>query len=454
MSTTKSKLFRTKLSEAAAHESFMEVFDFYYQQLVKGETGQIAEADIQPVESLADAEKLTDDARKLGQASISETVIVKLNGGLGTGMGLRCAKSLLTVRDDLNFLDIIALQAKHDGIPLVLMNTQATEQESLDVLRKYEPVNSELPRSFLQHQEPKVKRDDLTPVSHVADQDLEWCPPGHGDIYLALVTSKTLKLLLDKGYRYAFVSNADNLGAVFDAAILGYMVERKCPFLMEVADRTRMDRKGGHLALRDGKFILREAAQCPAGDEGAFQNFTRHRFFNTNSLWLDLAALETKMRELQNNLKLPMIRNAKTVDPENPESTPVFQLETAMGAAIEVFDKAEAIRVPRTRFAPVKETNDLLLVRSDAYEITDGYRVVMKPGRTVKNITVRLDPRYYRFIKDFEARFPFGPPSMVGCQSLSIGGDFTFGPDVVLKGNVNLKPPSLFVHPGHTISGG
>lgn len=453
MSKMKSDQFRKKLMESGAPESFVSSFDFYYEQLVNGKTGHIAEAEIQPVESLPDAEKLTGAMRARGQASISKTVILKLNGGLGTSMGLQCAKSLLPVRDGLSFLDIIARQAEHDKIPLVLMNSRSTEKESLDVLRDYEPVSVDLPRSFLQHQQPKVKRDDLTPVTHEDNRDLEWCPPGHGDIYLAMVTSGILERLLANGYRYAFVSNADNLGAVFDAAILGYIVERECPFLMEVADRTPMDRKGGHLARYHGKLILRESAQCSATDERAFQNVKRHRFFNTNNLWIDLAALDAKMRETDNNLKLPLIRNVKTVDPQDPDSAPVFQLETAMGSAIEVFDKAEAIRVPRTRFAPVKGTNELLLIRSDAYRIMDGFRIALNPDRKVKNTTVKLDPRYYMFLKDLDARFPFGAPSMIDCQSLSIEGDFTFGRDVVLKGHVDLKPPAMFISAGRTISG-
>ncbi len=92
----------------------------------------------------------------------------------------------------------------------------------------------------------------------------EWNPPGHGDLYAAISTSGTLDQLLEGGYEYAFVSNSDNLGAVLDTEILGYFAEERLPFLMEVAHRTRADRKGGHLAqLENGQLILRELAQCP-----------------------------------------------------------------------------------------------------------------------------------------------------------------------------------------------
>ena len=70
--------------------------------------------------------------------------------------------------------------------------------------------------------------------------------------------------------------------------------------------------------------------------------------------------------------ELPLIVNRKTVDPRDKSSTKVIQLETAMGAAVGSIPGARAVQVPRSRFAPVKTTNDLLVVRSDAYELTAG----------------------------------------------------------------------------------
>ena len=178
--------------------------------------------------------------------------------------------------------------------------------------------------------------------------------------------------MLGAGYRYAFVSNADNLGAVIEPAILGYLVENRLPFMMEAADRTIADRKGGHVGrLLNGQLILRESAQCPAEEMADFQDIRRHRYFNTNNLWLDLVALKDLLAARGHILGLPMIVNRKTVDPRDSASTPVYQLETAMGSAIGVFPGARAIRVPRSRFAPVKTTDDLLAVRSDAYVLTE-----------------------------------------------------------------------------------
>ena len=295
---------------------------------------------------------------------------------------------------------------------------------------------------FLQNKVPKVNRSDFQPARLPQAPHLEWCPPGHGDIYTALVTTGCLDGLLQAGYRYAFISNADNLGATLDETILGYLVSQGCPFLMEAADRTGADRKGGHLARRaDGQLILRESGQCPEDESAAFQDISRYRYFNTNNLWLDLRVLQQAMTERDYILGLPLICNRKHLDPRDESSPPVYQLETAMGSAISVFEGASAIRVPRTRFAPVKTTNDLLVVRSDAYNLTDDYhfRPACAPGELP---VVDLDSRYYRNIDDFEERFPQGVPSLKSCRQLLVVGDVKFGREVKLEGNVSINNQS------------
>jgi UTP--glucose-1-phosphate uridylyltransferase len=276
-----------------------------------------------------------------------------------------------------------------------------------------------------------------------ADPDLEWAPPGHGDLYASLQADGVLDGLVEGGYRYAFVSNSDNLGATVDARILAWFAAEGLPFLMEVADRTAADRKGGHLARRPGGgLVLREIAQVPDTDLDAFQDTGRHRYFNTNSLWLDLVALRDLLRARDGVLGLPMIVNRKTVDPTDPGSTPVIQLETAMGAAIDVVEGAAAVRVPRSRFAPVKTTDDLLVLRSDAYVLVDGGQVALAPGRSAPP-TVQLDPAHFTLVADFDARFPAGPPSLIGCDRVVVRGDVTFGAGVTAVGDVLVEGPAV-----------
>ena len=433
-------LFERRMRDEQLPEIVIRTFKYYYNQLLAGETGLIPESSIRAVERLPDAESFSEALAQKGQRVLQKTVLMKLNGGLGTSMGLESAKSLLTIKHDLTFLDVIARQAQHVGVPLIVMNSFNTREDSLQALGRYPwLIEQRVPLDFLQHKVPRVVQENLEPVCWAADAELEWCPPGHGDIYAALVTSGTLDILLENGFEYAFVSNADNLGAVLDLTILGYFAEQQLPFLMEVADRTASDRKGGHLAQTpDGQFILRESAQCPPEDQDEFQNIRRHRYFNTNNLWLHLPSLQHVLQERDNVLGLPMIRNAKRVDPRDSASTPVYQMETAMGSAIAVFAGAGAVRVPRDRFTPVKTTDDLLAVRSDAFVLTDDYRIVIDPARDGAGLVVDLDPCCYRLIDQLEERFPYGPPSLFACRQFQVVGDVKFGRNVVAREDVRV----------------
>jgi UTP--glucose-1-phosphate uridylyltransferase len=432
--------FRERMQAEGLPDVAIQTFKHYYDQLVAGHSGLIAEHELSPVAELDDADALGSAYHDLGQSVLDQSVVIKLNGGLGTGMGLEKAKSLLPVKDGLSFLDIIAGQAAHSAVPLVLMNSFATQADSLAALKKYPQLqDSPVGLDFLQHKVPKISRERLAPADWAQAPHLTWCPPGHGDIYTALLTSSVLAALLAAGRRYAFVSNADNLGAVLDPAILGYFVQHEYPFLMEVADRTEADKKGGHLAIRqDNQLILRESAQCPPDDLPSFQDISKHRFFNTNNLWIDLEALNQVLAQNNNILGLPMILNEKTVDPRDPQSLPVYQLETAMGSAIAIFEGAQVLRVPRRRFAPVKTTSDLLAVRSDAYTLTGDSRIV--PHADLAQIPViSLDSSFYKLVDDLDLRFPGGSPSLRDCVSLDIVGDVHIAAGVVLTGRVRLE---------------
>jgi UTP--glucose-1-phosphate uridylyltransferase len=422
------KMRREGLGDAA-----VETFRRSYQRLRDGDAGLLPESELEPIDDLPGSDDLPGDESGFG-AAVEHAVMLKLNGGLGTTMGLTGPKALLAVKDGLTFLDVIARQVlalrRRTGarLPLVLMNSFHTREESLAALSRYPDIAADVPLDFVQNKLPKLRADDLQPVSWPDDPELEWAPPGHGDLYAALQTSGMLESLLAHDYRYAFVSNADNLGAVLDERILAWVAREEIPFLMEAVQRTEADRKGGHLARRRGDgLVLRERAQTPDADIAAFEDVRRHRFFNTNTLWIDLRALAAVLERGGGALDLPLIVNRKTVDPTDPSSPQVVQLEAAAGAAIAAFDEARAVRVSRRRFAPVKTTNDLLAVRSDAYVVTDQWHVELVPERGEAPPIVDLDPRYYRLLRDFEARFPSGPPSLRRCERLSVAGDAVFG---------------------------
>jgi UTP--glucose-1-phosphate uridylyltransferase len=432
-----------KMRREGVGDAAVQAFADAYQRLEGGETGVLPEAELEPVDEVPDADELPEsDARD----ALDQAVVIKLNGGLGTSMGMTGPKSLVEVKDGLTFLDIIVRQVlglrERTGarLPLVLMNSFSTRDASLEALERHEGIGADVPLDFVQNKVPKLLADGLEPAEWPDDPSLEWAPPGHGDLYAALVTSGMLDELLGHGYRYAFVSNADNLGAVLDPRILAWVAAEEVPFAMEVADRTEADRKGGHVAMRrdGGGLVLREIAQTPDEDVDAFRDVSRHRFFNTNTLWVDLEALRAHLDERDGVLGLPMIVNRKTVDPTDKGSPEVIQLETAMGAAIDVFDGARALRVPRTRFAPVKTTNDLLALRSDAYVLTADARVEPAEGRDGPPL-VELDDEHYKLLPDFEARFPAGAPSLVACERLEVEGDVLFGAGVVVRGAVTVE---------------
>ena len=434
-------LFEEKMRSNNIPDVAVQIFEYYYLQLLDGNTGFIRTADIEPTASPPKADDLPEALRVIGQDALSKTVTIKLNGGLGTSMGLDTAKSLLPVKEKLSFLEIIVQQSIGINSHLLLMNSFSTRADSLALIKGKNPelLEKNIGIDFLQHKVPKVNKEDFLPAAWAKNPELEWCPPGHGNIYPALVTSNMLDQLLESGFKYAFISNSDNLGAVVDETILGYFVENDVPFLMEVTKRTEMDRKGGFpVRHKSGELVLWETAQCHPAEMDEYQNIERFTHSSTNNIWVNLEKLKVEMEKRNNNLQLTMIRNEKNVDPQDSNSPKVYQLETAMGAAISVFTGSEIIEVSRRRFSPVKSTNELLAVRSDAYILTSDFRVILNPKRVLPPPVVFLDSKYYKMYYDLDARFPTEIPSLIDCQKLEVEGDILFGKNVKIKGSVKI----------------
>jgi UTP--glucose-1-phosphate uridylyltransferase len=445
--------FEVKMDEEGIPPLVIGLFRRYYENLLRGQRGLLSKQDIAPLAEtdIADMETL-DGFTRQGARAIKEAVVIKLNGGLGTSMGLSRAKSLIEVKDGLCFLDIIARQImsyrESTGvkIPLVLMNSFKTDEDSKQYLARYSTlVLDEIPLSFLQHKFPKVLKENLSPAHWPGDPESEWNPPGHGDIYFALITSGMLDTLIEKGYTYAFISNSDNLAATMDEALLGYFASHNHSFMIEAADRTKADIKGGHLARlkRSGGLVLREIAQCPEEEINEFQDTNVYRFFNTNNIWVNLLSVKERLKNGIRGFTLPMIVNPKRIDPTDDTSSEVYQIETAMGSAISIFENATAIRVPRARFSPVKKSQDLLALWSDCYVMTADRRIIKNPARSFGPLRIHLDEGYYKRIDQLRERFIHGAPSLVDCESLSIKGDVYFGKGIVVKGNVHIVNQSV-----------
>ncbi|MDP2646685.1 MAG: UTP--glucose-1-phosphate uridylyltransferase [Desulfobacterales bacterium] len=447
--------YQSKMKAHGLKPVVIDTFSGYFKNIAASHAGLIHDRDIRPVtpDEIQDAAHLSAYGGK-GEHLVKNTVMVILNGGLGTSMGLTRAKSLLIAKNNRSFLEVILKQAETCGAKLSLMNSFMTHDDTRDALCRINPP--QFPKMFIQHKFPKILQDGLAPADWPPNRDLEWNPPGHGDIYTAIYTSGVLQSLLDEGVVYAFISNSDNLGATLDKSLLGYFAEKNASFMMEVAARTPADIKGGHIARhQNGRFVLREAAQCPQNELNSFQDIHRYRFFNTNNIWINLKHLKA-LFDRQGMIQLPMILNPKTLDPRDALSPPVFQVETAMGSAIGLFDRALAIKVDRSRFFPVKKCNELLAVQSDAFVLTEENKLILNPHRKYAQMEIDLDPFYYGIIDLFNERFKDGIPSLVDCESLKVVGDVFFEKNIRIQGRAvieNRRKSKAVIKEGTTVQG-
>lgn len=434
-----------KMQGVGLFDAAINAFRHSVNVLESKQSMMIPEADIEPAEGIAEWETLVATTPEADAELLAQSVLIKLNGGLGTGMGLQKAKSLLEIKPGVTFLDVIVRQVRHlracagYHVNLLLMNSFSTSEDTMAHLARYKEEGFADPQQveMIQNRVPKLLTDTLEPVAFPSNPDLEWCPPGHGDIYPALVGSGWLDKLLAAGVKYAFISNSDNLGAQPDTRFLRWFAESGVPFVMEVTRRTEADKKGGHLATRksDGQPLLREIAQCPDEDVAAFQDITKHRYFNTNNLWIRLDALQDYLSANGGVLPLPVIRNVKTVDPRDVATPQVYQLETAMGAAIQCFPGARAVCVPRSRFFPVKTCSDLLLLRSDAVEITEAGLMQLAPECDGVAPIVQLDSKLYKLVDSLDA---LGVPSLKNVSKLTVTGPHHFENGEQLSGEVTV----------------
>mmetsp|Transcript_3731 Transcript_3731/g.11864 ORF Transcript_3731/g.11864 Transcript_3731/m.11864 type:complete len:353 (+) Transcript_3731:1298-2356(+) len=297
---------------------------------------------------------------------------------------------------------------------------------------------------MMQGKAPKIAEENLSPVA-CKNRKLEWYPPGHGELYATLAKSRVLDDLLARGYEYMFVSNVENLGATLDQAILTHFATSGISMLMEVVNRTEADSDLAHLAKKGNRYVLRERAQCPEEDLGRFEDTMAHRFCNTNNLWINLKKLNEKIKESKkiangHALPLPVVKYHKTVNPRKKDSDKVIQLETQAGDAISAFEDAELILVDRDRFVTVKTTEDLLCIKSDAYEMKQhDHRITLRPELRLNGPpVVQLDERYYKFYDQLNALIPNGAPSLIRCRKLTVIGKWIFAANVILEGEVVL----------------
>ncbi|KAJ5121074.1 uncharacterized protein N7515_009035 [Penicillium bovifimosum] len=370
---------------------------------------------------------------------LNKLAVVKLNGGLGTSMGCVGPKSVIEVREGMSFLDLSVRQIEHlnrtfnVNVPFVLMNSFNTDQDTQSIIKKYEGHNVDI-ITFNQSRYPRIIKDSLLPAPKSFDSPLQdWYPPGHGDVFESLYNSGTLDKLIERGIEYIFLSNADNLGAVVDLRILQHMVDSQAEYIMELTDKTKADVKGGTIIDSDGKVRLLEIAQVPKEHVNEFKSIKKFKYFNTNNIWLNVQAIKRVVEE--NELEMEIIPNEKSIpaDKKGEADQAIYQLETAVGAAIRHFKNAHGVNVPRRRFLPVKTCSDLMVVKSDLYRLEHG-QLVMDPNRFGGVPVIKLGSDFKK-VSDFQKRIA-SIPRIVELDHLTVTGPVNLGRNVTLKGTV------------------
>lgn len=441
-------------------DSFLQMFNRWQDEQSRGKRATVDWAQIRPLrrDDLMDYDQ---DLTKVDGTNtehvkdlLSQLVVVKLNGGLGTTMGCTGPKSVIEVRQNLTFLDITVQQIRHLNdrygvdVPLVLMNSFNTEDDTRKIISKYKDVITIL--TFNQKQYPRIVKDGLQLMPTCADPSKldrdEWFPPGHGDVYDSLLRSDLYDRFIREGRRYMFLSNIDNLGATVDLTILQHLVKQDVDFCMEVTPKTRSDVKGGTLiryatseGKDDSKIKLLEIASVPEDHVEEFKSIKKFKVFNTNNLWIKLPAIAEKIDKLNNEMDI--IVNGKVAN----DGRSVIQLETAAGAAIQVFDKSIGITVDRSRFLAVKATNDLLLLQSNLYYIDAEGKTSLNPkriemtGDTVLPLA-KLGSKY-KHVSTYNERIGHSVPDLLELEHLTICGDVRFGSNCSLKGHVIIVAP-------------
>ena len=443
---------KERMQSEKIHSEVIEDYTKKVQKIFNGYSGKISWDNIGDLEDTdyAKLEELPEPTDL--KSDIQQLVMIKLNGGLGTSMGLSKAKSLISVKENKNFIGIIKdqildLRKEHSApVPLLFMNSFNTSEDTLQepgIRNLNSSLSSDFPADFLQNMVPRIKQDTLLPAWD-GKSSSHWCPPGHGDIFLSLKIRGILDKLLAKGLKYAFISNGDNLGAIFDERILSYFIKENLDFISEVTPKTKADLKGGVLyrIINDdkskGPIELLETAQVEDKHIPDFQDVKRFSYFNINNLWVNLESLRDRMSD--GAFELSLIRNPKEVD-----GLKVLQLETAMGSAIGRFDNTRVLIVPRSRFAPVKTCADLLVRRSDIYILRDEDEALIKnPKREEGEPVVILDSNYKK-IQEFESFFRH-IPSMIDMTRFEVTGPVLFDQKIILKGEVKIINKSKEAH--------
>ncbi|HET6174989.1 MAG TPA: UTP--glucose-1-phosphate uridylyltransferase [Gaiellales bacterium] len=267
-----------------------------------------------------------------------EVAAVVLAGGMATRFGSQ-VKALAPVLDgcDLTFLDLKLADLTRYGVKTTLMTSFATHDALADAVRgSGVELAPQLVSLRLQADGSLYIGDDGAPSPYA---------PGHGDLADALELSGAFERYRQNGVRTLFVCNVDNVGATLDPALVGLHRSLGGAVTAELVSKRPGDAGGLPVRRADGSLAIAEAFRVPEG-------FPHERFplFNTNTLWIDVDALEQPAAYTWSVAR-------KSVDGRE-----AIQLERLIGE-LTWWHPSRYVHVPRdgaeSRFVPVKDTDDL-----------------------------------------------------------------------------------------------
>lgn len=411
---------RKEERDLSTKESSKEIQESVQSKNMSNISSLIGEVLVVPYQNLAPASNDISEIKNL----LDKIVVVKFNDTLGTALGFNGPKSLIGIRDGLTSLDLIVNQIQSLNltygchIPLVLMNTISTHDDSLKALEKYSTSNVDiLPLSQGQHPQKKSSSGQSS-----AD---ELYPSDHAAAFLSLMKSSgTLDVLLSQGKEYVHVVSSDNVAAAVDPRIMSHLSQNNIEYCMEVTPTTSYLSKSKMVNQRQGMFELAEIARTLPKD-----STEKFKFIDTRSLWVNLKAIRRLVDT--NALKIENLSVSKEM-----EGDQMVLQETAAGSTIQLFDKAIGINVPQFRVVQLNATSDLLLLQSDLYSTSEGVLVRNTAQANPANPSIELGPEFEK-VSDFQRRFK-SIPSIVGLDSLKVAGDVWFGAGVILKGRVSI----------------
>jgi len=373
---------------------------------------------------------------------LSKIVVLKLNGGMGTTMGLDIPRCALPLSGDKIFLDVIVRQIENlnnqfkVNIPLVLMNSRHQNAEVLELLDRYSSSNVKI-HTFVQSCYPRLSPVTWSitakqPYSQATAEN--WYPPGSGDVFESFKKSGLLEKFLKEGKEYVFTSNVENLGAIIgrdEFRVLNEVFATKMNLVLEVTERNPTDFRGGilvHDQTNNKPFVV-QMSQIPKKKRNYFgpKSF---RYWNTNNIWVKLDELHSHLEK--SGLKLPVSKNIKNG---------FIQFETYAGSAIKDFQNTIALIVPRTRFREIKTTSNLFTLQSNLFNLVNGAYLLPNDIRAAQGFSelpvVRFDTEHFGNIDDYKKRFPsITTLNILELEHLNVAGDVTFGFGIKLVGSV------------------